>query len=131
MLVKAFIILAFVWISEASYAPVLSRLGTNRMSSGGVQLGQKIDSAEFKDELTMALASSSNTLDLVVIRNAGVSLTSSDFLTEMRKFEIEGDSVFEQQVSEPYISLIEFLATHPNVKVNRIDVDTINDGLLK
>ena len=131
MLVKAFITLAALWICEASYAPVLSRLGTNRVgTTGAIPLGQKINSAEFKDELTFALAST-NTLELVVIRAGGVSLMSSDFVNEMRKFEIEGDSVFEQQVSEPYTTLIEFLATHPNVRVNRVDVDTINDGILK
>lgn len=132
MLVKAFITLAAVlWMCEASFAPVLSRLGTNRVgTAGGIPLGQQIDSAEFKDELTFALAST-NTLKLVVIRAGGVSLTSSDFVNEMRKFELEGDSVFEQQVSEPYTSLIEFLATHPNVEVNRVDVHTINDGIVK
>lgn len=127
---EAFVLVVAMWplLSEGRLAPVLSRLG----SSSGAVVGDQLTSVQFKDELTVAFSGLSHPeLTLIVIKNQPQQLTSDQFLKEMRGFEIETDNMFAQQVNEPYTALVEFLATHPNIRVARENVDSINEGLIK
>lgn len=130
---EAFVLVVAMWplLSEGRLAPVLSRLGSSSLSSGAL-VGDQLTSGQFKDELTVAFSGVSHPeLVLIVIKNQPQQLTSDQFLKEMRGFEIETDSLFAQQVNEPYTALVEFLATHSNVRVARENVDSINEGLIK
>lgn len=125
-LVAALVVCLAVTQIDCSFVPVLSRLGSKLDSNN---LGEHVDTASFKDELTISL-SKVNQLTLVLIKTAS-SLTSADYVQEMRRFELESDVLFQPQVNDAYTTLISYLASHPNVKVEKVLVDDVNDGLLK
>lgn len=125
-LVAALVVCLAVTQIDCSFVPVLSRLGSKLDSNN---LGEHVDTASFKDELTISL-SKVNQLTLVLIKTAS-SLTSADYVQEMRRFELESDVLFQPQVNDAYTTLISYLASHPSVKVEKVVVDDVNDGLLK
>lgn len=131
LLVVAAALVVCLAVSETSttFVPVLSRLGTKQAMS---DLGEHVDSTSFKDQLTISL-SKVNQLTLVLLTSSGASsLTSGDFVQEMRRFELdESDVLFQPQVNEAYVTLISYLSSHPSIQVNKVVVNDVNEGLLR
>lgn len=108
------------------YGPVLSRLISKTTS---VSLGNRVDAADFKDELTIAFKDKPNAVLTVILIKQ--SVTSDMFANQMKQLDQEKDVVFQPQVQTAYAALVDYLASHKNVQINTIEVDNVQDGFEK
>lgn len=121
-------VIGLVSLIECWDQPVLSRLSTG--PAPRTALGNLVDEAKFKDELSMSLPGLAKTgLDVILV--GGARMTSDKFADEIRRFELETNVMFHSQVDSAYQNLVEFLNTHKHIKANEIDVANLNHGLIK